>query len=180
MFILIVYTYSNDLVLTLYVDDIILLARLIDKINEIKSLLVSEYEIRDLGRVSYLLGITVEYGESKVRLSQALYINRFLSEYGMDDCKASKIPIDLGVKLSKCNSPHSDVEKDELEGVPYKQLIGSLMYVALVTRPDILYAVTKNCHNLVPTPEEHIDYKRVLRYLTFGESYRSSIQLRCE
>jgi hypothetical protein len=42
-----VYTYDNNLILTLYVD-IILFARSIDKINEIKSLLMSKYEIRDL------------------------------------------------------------------------------------------------------------------------------------
>lgn len=49
-----VYVYDNDLILTLYVDDIILFAPSIDKINEINSLLASEYEIRDLSRASYL------------------------------------------------------------------------------------------------------------------------------
>lgn len=77
----------------------------IDKINEVKSLLASGYEIRDLGRVSYLLGITIEYGESKVRLSQALYLNKLLSKYGMDDCKTCKTPIEPGIKLSKFDGP---------------------------------------------------------------------------
>ena len=47
------------------------------------------------------------------------------------------------MKLSKCDSPHSNVEKDEMKNTLYKQLIGSLIYVALATRPDILFVVTK-------------------------------------
>lgn len=161
-----VYTYGNDLILTLYVDDIILFAQSIDKVNEVKTLLMSEYEIRDLGRASYLLGINIKYEGNKIRLSQSLYIDKLLSEYGMDDCKTSKIPIDPGLKLSKCNSPHSDIEKDEMKDIPYKQLIGSLMYVALATRPDILFAVTKlSQFSSNPGRAHWLQAKRVLRYL---------------
>lgn len=162
-----VYTFGNDLILTLYVDDIILFARLIDKINEVKSLLMSEYEIRDLGRASYLLGITIEYGDNQIGLSQALYIKKLLNEYGLDDCKTCKTPIDPGIKLSKCDSPHNNVEKGEMENIPYKQLIGSLMYLALATRPDILYAVTKlSQFSSNPGRAHWLQAKRVLRYLS--------------
>lgn len=88
-----VYIYDNNFILTLYVNDIILFAPSIDKINEAKLLLTSEYEIRDLGRSSYLLGISIEYEENKVRLSQALYLHKLLNEYGMNDCKTCKTPI---------------------------------------------------------------------------------------
>jgi len=161
-----VYIYGNDLILALYVDDIILFAQSIDRINEVKSLLMSEYDIRDLGRVSYLLGITVKHEEGKIRLSQELYINKLLKMYGMDDCRISKTPMDQGVKLSKCDCPHSDVERDQMEGIPYQQLIGSLMYVALATRPDILFAVTKlSQFNSNPGSTHWLQAKRILRYL---------------
>lgn len=113
-----VYTYGNDLILPLYVDDIILFSRSIDK--EVKSLLESKYEIRDLGRATYLLGIRIEYGENNVGLSQTLYISRLLSEYSLEDCKTSKTPIDPGIKLSKCDSPHSNAERDEMKEILYK------------------------------------------------------------
>lgn len=101
-----VYIYDNNLILTLYVDDIILFAPSIDKINEVKLLLTSEYEIRNLGRASYLLGISIEYEENKVRLSQALYLHKLLNKYGMND-KTCKIPIEPGIKLSKYDGPQS-------------------------------------------------------------------------
>lgn len=53
-----VYIYNNDLILILYVDDIILFARSIDKINKVK--ILSEYEMKDFSKTSYLLGITIE------------------------------------------------------------------------------------------------------------------------
>jgi len=162
-----VYIYGNDLILTLYVEDIILFVRSIDRVNEVKSLLMSEYDIRDLGKVSYLLGITVKHEEGKIRLSQELYINKLLKMYGMDDCRISKTPMDQGVKeLSKCDCPHSDVEKDQMKGIPYQQLIGSLMYVALATRPDILFAVTKlSQFSSNPGSTHWLQAKRILRYL---------------
>jgi len=104
----------------LYVDDIIIFAQIIDRVNEVKSLLMSEYDIRDLGRASYLLGITVKHEEEKIKLSQELYINKLLKMYGMDDCRLSKTPMDQGVKLSKCDCPHSDIEKDQMKGIPHQ------------------------------------------------------------
>ncbi|XP_071580823.1 uncharacterized protein [Temnothorax nylanderi] len=84
----------------------------------------------------------------------------------MDDCQTYKTPIDLGVKLSKCDSPHSNVERDEIKGVPYKQLVGSLMYLALATWPDILYAVTKLLQfSSNPGRAHWLQANRVLRYL---------------
>ena len=147
-------------------------ARSVNKINEVKSILETEYDIRDLGKASYLLDINIKYENSEVKLSQALYISKLLNEYGMGDCKTSKIPIDSGVQLSKCDSPYSDVEKDEMEGVPYKQLIGSLMYVALATRPDILFAVTKLSQFSSNLGRTHwLQAKRVLRYLAATKDF---------
>lgn len=53
-----------------------------------------------------------------------------------------------------------------MNNVPYKQLIESLMYVALATRPDILYAVTKlSQFSSNPGRTHWLQAKRVLRYL---------------
>lgn len=73
------------------------------KINKVKSLLISEYEIRDLVRATYLLDTIIEYEESKMKLSQTLCLNKLLSEYGMDDYKTCKTPIEPRIKLSKCD-----------------------------------------------------------------------------
>lgn len=84
----------------------------------------------------------------------------------MIDSKTCKTPIEPGIKLSKYDGLQSDIEKNEMDNVPYKQLIGSLMYVALATRPDILYAVTKlSQFSSNPGKTHWLQAKRVLRYL---------------
>ncbi|CAH2083338.1 unnamed protein product [Euphydryas editha] len=76
----------------------------------------------------------------------------------MTECKASDTPMEAKLNIVKKESQISDN--------PYQQLIGSLMYLADLTRPDIAYSVGylsqfNNCHN-----SEHWYYaKRVLRYL---------------
>lgn len=97
----------------------------------------------------------------------------------MDDCKTCKTPIEPGIKLSKCDGPQSDVEKDEMNSVPYKQLIGSLMYVTLATLLDILYAVTKLSQFSSNLGRTHwLQAKRILRYLDATKDF--SVWMRYE
>ena len=50
-------------------------------------------------------------------------------------------PLDPGVRLSKEQSPQNDSERSEMSQVPYSQLVGALMYLAIATRPDIAHSV---------------------------------------
>ena len=50
-------------------------------------------------------------------------------------------PLDPGAKLSKDQAPQNDEERQQMKNIPYSQLIGALMYLAIATRPDIAYAV---------------------------------------
>ena len=59
----------------------------------------------------------------------------------MSDCVAVSTPLDPNCKLSREQSPQDDKEKAAMRAYPYAQLVGSLMYLAIATRPDISYAV---------------------------------------
>ncbi|XP_043475809.1 secreted RxLR effector protein 161-like [Leptopilina heterotoma] len=79
----------------------------------------------------------------------------------MSDCKPVSTPLDPGVKLEKAKDP--DHEENSL---PYRELLRSLMYLAMCTRPDIAYATSylsqfNNCYNI----NHWTAVKRVLRYL---------------
>jgi len=115
---------------------------------------MSQYEIRDLGKVSYSLGIRIDYNEQNMKLSQETY-KRLLNEYNINECNITKTPVELSIKLSKHDSS-DECEKEEMKNVPYRQLIGSLMYVALATRPDILCITTK-LSQFVSNPGKTLD-----------------------
>jgi len=66
-------------------------------------------------------------------VSQSKYAENIRKNFYIYDCKPVKNPIEPNLKLVK--------EKESID-VPYQNLISSLMYLAIATRPDILYFVS--------------------------------------
>ena len=114
--------------------------------NDIEGGLNKHFKVKSLGQPKLLLGIKIDIGENYISLSQSHYIDILLEKYGLADANPVSTPMDPNVKL--------DLEVKDGKGQPednaclkighaYAQLIGSLMYIALGTRPDISYTVNK-------------------------------------
>jgi hypothetical protein len=67
---------------------------------------------------------------------QSHYVEKVLNRFGYYDCAPAPTPYDPSVILRK----NRIISRDQLR---YSQIIGSLMYFASVTRPDISFAVSK-------------------------------------
>jgi hypothetical protein len=63
-------------------------------------------------------------------------VEKVLSCFGFSDCKPAPTPYDPSVLLRK----NQRIVRDQLR---YSQIIGSLMYLASATRPNISFAVSK-------------------------------------
>ncbi|XP_055916453.1 uncharacterized protein LOC129949190 [Eupeodes corollae] len=85
----------------------------------------------------------------------------------MNNCNPVSSPMDVNVKLSKENCPKSEKEKLEMSNVPYQELIGSLLFAAQISRPDICFAVNflSKFINNNPGRLHWLAAKRILRYL---------------
>lgn len=95
--------------LLLYVDDIILTASSDDLRKSIISRLSSEFAIKDLGPLSYFLGIAVTRHDGGLFLSQKKYVDEILERAGMSSCKSRPTPVDTKLKLSaKTSTPYED------------------------------------------------------------------------
>jgi len=68
------------------------------------------------------------------------YVTKLLSKFGMATCKSSTTPLDVGAKLSKGQSP-SPMEEHEMENVPYKVAISSLMYCMVGIRLNLAVTI---------------------------------------
>ena len=66
-----------------------------------------------------------------------------LKHYYILDCKPVDTFINLNYQLSKEQCPTSEEEYIKMYDYPYTQLMGSLIYLAIYTHPDILFAVGK-------------------------------------
>lgn len=152
---------KNLLMIAVYVDDIIVF-RDVNALSNMKAFLLQEFETRDLGHINYCLGIQFIRDKGKIIMHQKRYIEDILSRFGMSECNPASIPMDPNVKLTL----PEEISNPETDTLPYRELIGSLSYLATTTRPDVAFAVSSlsqfcNSHGTI----HWTSAKRVLRYL---------------
>ena len=172
---LFIYHHGNDIAyILLYVDDIILAASSDTLRESIMAQLSSEFSMKDLGPLSYFLGISVTRHPEGLFLSQKKYAEEIIERAGMSSCKPSSTPVDTKAKLSgSSGNPYHDPTE-------YRSLAGALQYLTF-TRPDISYAVQQVCLFMHDPKTQHMSaLKRIIRYINgtidFGlHLYPSSI-----
>lgn len=143
--------------LLIYVDDIILTGTEENIVTIVKEL-KEEFRVKDLGSLNLFLGMEIQRTDSTLKITQSRHIEKMLQKFGMKDCKGSKTPLTKGYQF--------DEKELIIEDVPYRQLIGSLMFIATVSRPDIAYSVSYLSQYLDrPTKSLWTQAKRCLRYL---------------
>lgn len=131
------------LIVPAYVDDLTLVGADRAKINSVVAELQQHFKLRILGDTSFLLGVEIARDRinGTTTLSQRQYALDVLERFDMADCNGVLTPMEPGLKLSKSQSPSAPEEVAEMRNVPYLQAIGSLLYLAIATRPDISFAV---------------------------------------
>lgn len=134
------YNINGDKItlLLLYVDDIGLASNDDDLTTTLKARLGSVVRMKDLGNIINFIGAKIEQKDNGISMDQHSHILKALETYGMRDCKPVNTPIDC-----------SDTQrKDDDEAIldsnyPFRALVGSLNYIAQVSRPDICFTVNK-------------------------------------
>ena len=134
---------KTRIIVPVYVDDITIAGESKSEVKWVKDELKRRFKLRDLGPVSFLLGVHVTRDRSKrmLSLSQRQAIVDMLKKFDMEDCKPVGTPLDPGSKLSIADSPQTIEDAAVMRSKPYAEAVGTLMYIAIATRPDIAYAV---------------------------------------
>ncbi|KAJ0590748.1 putative RNA-directed DNA polymerase [Helianthus annuus] len=160
------YHHGGDTAyLLIYVDDIILTTSSDILRTKLMGSLASEFAMKDLGPLSYFLGVQVTRSANHMFLSQQTYARDIIARAGMQSCNSVATPVDTKPKLSATSSPTFD------NPTLYRSLAGALQYLTF-TRPDISYAVQQICvHMHAPTVDDWNALKRVIRYLQGTSSY---------
>lgn len=136
----------------------------------IKKELGETFKSTDLGELKLIVGLEVDRNRAAgtLRLSQKHYLERVLERFGMADSHPVYTPLDPNVKLVKreASDPHSITAEEAKLTRLYQAAIGSLMYAALGTRPDLAFTVqhlSQFCS--APSPAHWTAVKRVMRYI---------------
>jgi hypothetical protein len=179
--------YDNGVLVTmllLYVDDILVSSLDICKIASFKTALKTRYKFADKGVIGVYLGIQVTYEREKgmVTLSQSSFINSILAKHGFQDARPVATPMVPNTTLTFIDDDSKNLPP--ADHIIYREVVGSLIYLANCTRPDIAVAVSQLSRFVAAPQDSHwVAVKHLLRYLrgtrdlklTFGNSEQSNV-----
>ena len=157
---LFIFIYGSVQIFTLiYVDDIIITGTHPDMINTLVQLMKNEFPIKDLGSLSFFLGIQVTRGDLGLQPCQSKYITDLLSRTQITGAKPTKSSCSSGSQLSRLNG------EAILNPYEYRSVVGAFQYCTL-TRPNSAFFVNQLCQHLHKPIATHCSVViRVLRFL---------------
>lgn len=178
---------SKASIVILYVDDILIASSLLPEIAKTKYLLNQKYRMKDLGQVRQFLGLEIGFGDGWVSLKQSRFIATVLERFGMSKCNGVSTPMEpraqLRTALRSCTgssgvSSSSSQQSIGEAALPsllssedqrrYQGIVGSLMYLAVASRPDLAFTVSiLSKFNASANTEHMVAAKRALRYIRY-------------
>ena len=165
---------NNKIILALYVDDGIVAATSKKELEEFINQLRTEFKITSKD-ADYFLGLEIKIlTNGDIKICQTAYAQKILERFNFAECNPVSSPMTPGQDSGKV------VGKEH--NFPYRQAVGSLMYLMLGSRPDLAYAVSFLSRTLEnPTAEDVAKLKRVFRYiagsLDLGIVYRQTAEI---
>ncbi|CAI7906833.1 unnamed protein product [Closterium sp. NIES-53] len=167
--------------MVVYVDDILTFSPSSDLVKEVMLKLQDKFKCKALGDVSFYLGLHIERDMEKrcMRVHQRKYLEALAANFGQIEGHVAT-PFPSGFKFVKGPEEES-VGKEERRRS--HSLLGSLMYAAVNTRPDVVFATGKLARVVqCPNEEQVAAGMRVAKYLgqtpTVGLQYSAGAQRR--
>ena len=108
----------------MYVDDIILTGDDVEEMTRVKKGLASEFEMKDLGKLRFFLGMEVARNKTGISISQRKNILDLLEETGMLGCKLVETPMDPTMRLGD-QEPSIPMDRGR-----FQRLVGKLIYLS--------------------------------------------------
>ncbi|CAI7849849.1 unnamed protein product, partial [Closterium sp. NIES-53] len=165
-----------------YVDDILLFSSSMKEIQKVQQQLMKNFKCKTLGEVKYYLGMHVErdLDHRWLKLHQEKFIKELGEKYGIENERKVATPLPAEFKLVKA-AEDEGVEAEEQQ--QFQSLVGSLLYAAVHTRPDISFSVGQLARVVQNPSEEQVDAaERVVKYLnshpSIGVQYSASAQVK--
>lgn len=161
---------KGSVIIFFFVDDIIWAYRKADSkiaktaMEELKK----RYQMTELGEPKWFLGIHILRNRPRktIWLTQDAYIDKIANKFEIDLGKKPATPMALE-ELFKSTTQASKTSTDQ-----YQKKVGSILFAAISTRPDIAFAVARLArHNLNPSEIHHKAADRVIQYLYATRSF---------
>ncbi|GJU02589.1 zinc finger, CCHC-type containing protein [Tanacetum coccineum] len=127
-------------------DDMLISCKSKAEIGSTKTLLKKEFDMKELGEAKKILGMEIIRDRSRKIPGRVVYkigyVSKILNNFRIDNGKSVQMPLGGHFKLSLKDCPIRDCDVERMSKVLYANVVGSLMYLMVCTRPDITYAVS--------------------------------------
>ena len=154
------------LIMPVYVDDMYPCFNNVRLFNKVFNHLKTKLQVKDLGRLRDCLGFEIKYTPSTIIIDHSKVIQACLKRFNMIDSKPCPTPESVGNQLKHSDSPATSSQTKEMESIPYREAVGTLTWIMLVSRPDIAASLCKvsqfNCN---PGLKHRQAVKHIFRYL---------------
>jgi len=140
-----------EVIVIVYVDNTVFLGRQKHLVNNYKKHFMHTWECRDLGETKEFLKMRITRLKGVITLDQKDYLMTVLKHFNMHNVKEVSTPLPSGY-----NPVPNKLPVDKKLHTKYQQVIGSLPYLMLGTRPDIAFAVMKMAQFTANPSEEHL------------------------
>ncbi|XP_028117457.1 uncharacterized protein LOC114315089 [Camellia sinensis] len=152
-------TFTTITVLLVYVDDSLLTGNSPSHLQALIHQMHSAFAMKELGDLSYFLGISIQAVGDSYFLSQSKYASDILIKAGMTSCK----PCPTSMSMKPVDTPATNLPFRQPQ--LYRNLVGALQYLTL-TRPDLSFAVNQACQYMhEPTNAHFALLKHILRFV---------------
>ena len=151
--------------LLVYVDDILVVG---DRaaVQGVKKRLSSLFKTTDLGTCTHFVGMKIERRPSGLFLSQRPFAEKIIELAGMTNAKPTHGPLPLSHPLYEEKKTRSPMDEEAMSNLPYREVLGSLLFLATRTRPDLATVVSMlGKYQEAPLVEHWKSMKSVIRYL---------------
>ena len=150
-------------IIAVWVDDLFIISTNNDLLEKTKNEIKNKWESTDQGEPRLLLGVQLERVPeiNGIKIHQEQYILKILRRFDMENCTPVHTPLPPSANYTPANDDETfeDVTK-------YRAAIGSLMFAAVATRPDITHATNLLAQfNGAPAQKHWNAVKHIFRYL---------------
>jgi hypothetical protein len=162
---------KTGVIAAVYVDDVLILGQNQSLLNAVYNELSKHFEAVNKGFPKTFLGLNIiRNSKHSITINQCGYIDKMLKRFNLSNARTVKTPLATGRELLKSN-PDSKILNDK-ETTRYQEIVGSINHLALFSRPDVAFAVSKlSQFNAAPSIEHLQAAKHVLRYLKLTRNY---------
>jgi hypothetical protein len=164
-----IFTDKLIVFLLVHVDDYIFSTNSVKFYRAFVKAFNAKFEVNELGQLSHFLQIRIELEANAILLSQERLINELALQYGVAEANPKYTPMEINLNMA----PSDSIDL----AVPYRNLLGSLLWISRSTRPDITFSVTYMSHFCASYSSEHFTVlKRILKYLFTTKTKKLMLQ----